>query len=219
MEQCEERQVEQIGARKQEKSNSIFKPMFVSLFCKKSFSKWLLLDGVWKRDAVSKSVKRLSGVFVVKIFLTPNLDTLEVKWGQTAFLKIDKDLQLMTSSQVRAKTSPCNGKNERNEGADLCYWWDRRLAAVFWDASFPVSAASCHRTGGAPLALSPGHLVSGTQLPAARGHLSEVRWVLQESQAVWGCAVTEMERVLHPASESEDPFCWPFRVCLCTPVF
>ena len=37
------------------------------------------------------------GVFVVKTFPTPNLDTLEVKWGQTIFLEIDKDLQLMTS--------------------------------------------------------------------------------------------------------------------------
>lgn len=105
----------------------------------------------------------VSGVFVVKIFLTPNLDTLEVKWGQTAFLKIDKDLQLMTSSQVRAKTSPCNGKNERNEGADLCYWcvlrcffpcqccilpqnWRCSFGSLPWPPGERHTATGCQRT-------------------------------------------------------------------------
>lgn len=32
----------------------------------------------------------------MKTFPTPNLDTLEVKRGQTVFLELDKDLQLMT---------------------------------------------------------------------------------------------------------------------------
>lgn len=32
----------------------------------------------------------------MKTFPTPNLDTLEVKWGQTIFLELDEDLQLMT---------------------------------------------------------------------------------------------------------------------------
>lgn len=40
----------------------------------------------------------ITGVFLVKTFLTPNLDTLEVKWGQTLFLEIEKDLQLVSSS-------------------------------------------------------------------------------------------------------------------------
>lgn len=58
----------------------------------------------------------MSGVFVAQTFLTPNLDTLEVKWGQTTFLETDKDLQLVTSSSsVRAKISSCHGNNERNE--------------------------------------------------------------------------------------------------------
>lgn len=42
-------------------------------------------------------MKCLSGVFVVETFPTPNLDTLEVKWGQAVFLEIEKDLQLMSS--------------------------------------------------------------------------------------------------------------------------
>lgn len=57
-------------------------------------------------------------VFVVKTFPTPNLDTLEVNWGQSTFLEIDKDLQLTSSSEFRSTISSCNGENGRNEGTD-----------------------------------------------------------------------------------------------------